>query len=60
MVRVDINKKELEALDKILDKVECPIPAGLIVGMWRVKIQQEVLKEKDKAMKEKYAPKKKK
>jgi len=59
MVKIDINREELEALDKVLKKVECPISTGLIIGMWRVKIQQELLKEQEKVIKEKYAPKKK-
>lgn len=59
MIKVEIYKKEIEALDKILVKTECPVAVGFVLGTLRVRIQQEIMREEERAMKEKYAPKKK-
>jgi len=58
-MKVEINQKEIQALDIILNKVECLPKVGMIIGTFRVRIQQELNKEREKQLKEKYTPKKK-
>lgn len=51
MVKVEITNEEIQALDILLDKVELkPIVGFKVVGL-RYKIQQEVNKEQQKAVK---------
>lgn len=58
MIKVNIYKKEIEALDRVFNKAKVSIVDGLILGTMRVRIQQEIIKEQEKAAIEKYVPKK--
>jgi len=58
-MKVEISQKEIQALDTILNKVECPVQVGLIVGLFRVRVQEEFKKQQEKQLKEKFAPKNK-
>lgn len=59
MVKVEISQKEIQALDIVLNKAEVPVKVGLIVGLFRTRIQENLNKEREKQLKEKYTPKKK-
>ena len=59
MVKVEISQKEIQALDIVLNKAEVPVKVGLIVGLFRTRIQQNLNKEREKQLKEKYTLKKK-
>lgn len=52
MVKIDLNKNELEALDYIISKTECPVKIGFILGSLRIKIQQSINIENEKAKKD--------
>ncbi len=57
MVKVDITKKEIEALDIILKKTKAPIIVGFLVGGLRAKRQQAVQKEEETKLREQYGKK---
>jgi len=59
-MKIDIRKEEVQALDTVLNEVKCPVKVGMILGLFRTRIQQEFIKEQEKQLKEKYTPKKKK
>lgn len=58
-MKIDIRKEEVQALDTVLNEVKCPVKVGMILGLFRTRIQQEFIKEQEKQLKEKYTPKKK-
>ena len=58
-MQIDIRQEELQALDIILNKAEAPIKVGMILGLFRTRIQEELNKIRENQLKEKYTPKKK-
>lgn len=58
-MKIDIKQEEIQALDIVLNKVEAPIKVGMILGLFRTRIQQELQHEQEKQLKEKYTSKKK-
>jgi len=58
-MKIEINNNELQALDIVLNKAEAPIKVGMILGLFRTRIQQEINKIKEDQLKEQYTPKKK-
>ena len=58
-MKIEIKNEELQALDIVLKKVEVPIQVGMILGLFRTRIQQELNKTREDQLKEKYTPKKK-
>jgi len=58
-MKIEINNNELQALDIVLNKAEAPIKVGMILGLFRTRIQQEINKIKEDQLKERYTPKKK-
>jgi len=54
MVKIDIQQKEIEALDVVLKKTKAPIIVGFLVGSLRARIQQAIQKEQEALMREKY------
>jgi hypothetical protein len=60
MVKVEISQREIQALDILFNKAECSsVKVGLILGLFRTRIQEELNKEREKQLKEKYTSKKK-
>ena len=57
MVKIDIQQKEIEALDVVLKKTRAPIIVGFIVGSFRARIQQAVQKEREAKLREQYGKK---
>jgi len=58
-MKIDIKQEEVQALDVLLNEAKCPVKVGMILGLFRTRIQQEFNKERDKQFKEKYTSKKK-
>lgn len=52
MVVVDVHKKEIEALDKLMEDAKVSVLQGYILGTLRVKIADALKKELMKANKE--------
>jgi hypothetical protein len=59
MVKVEISQREVQAFDILLNEAKCPVKVGMIMGLFRTRIQEELNKEREKQLKEKYTPKKK-
>jgi len=58
MVKVEINIQEVNALDELMKDAKVPIPMGMVLGLFRTRIQQEFNKEQEKQLKDKYVKKK--
>jgi len=58
-MQIDIRQEELQALDIVLNKAEVPVKVGMILGLFRTRIQSELNKIREDQLKEKYTPKKK-
>ena len=59
-MKIDIKPEEVQALDILFKKAEClNVKTGTILGLFRIRIQQEFNKEQEKQLKEKYTSKKK-
>jgi len=58
MVKVEINIQEVNALDELMKDAKCSIPMGMVLGLFRIRIQQEFNKEQEKQLKDKYVKKK--
>jgi hypothetical protein len=58
-MKIDIRPEEIQALDVILNKVECHVKTGMILGLFRTRIQEKINKGREKQLKEKYSNKKK-
>ena len=52
-MQIDIRQEELQALDIILNKAEAPIKVGMILGLFRTRIQEELNKIRENQLKEK-------
>ena len=52
MVIVDVHRKEIEALDKLMEDVKVSVLQGYILGTLRVKIADALKKEQIKLNKE--------
>lgn len=59
MVLVEINQREVQALDELYADAKCPIPMGLVLGLLRTKIQEAFVKEQETLLKGKYGTEKK-
>jgi len=59
MVLVDIKVEDVKALDALYADAKCPIPMGTILGLFRARIQEAFIKEKEKQLRGKYAESKK-
>jgi len=59
MVKVEINIREVNALDELMKDAKVPIPMGMILGLFRTRVQQELNKEQEKQLKEKFNDKSK-
>ena len=59
-MKVEIRQEEIQALDVLFNEAKCPVKVGMILGLFRTRIQQEFNKEREKQLKEKYTSKKKK
>ena len=57
-MKIEIKPEELQALDKLLQDAQVPVQMGLILGLFRIRIQEEMMKEQDKELKGKYGKKK--
>ena len=58
-MKVEITIDEIRALDELMKDAKCPIPMGLKLGLFRIRIQEELNKEQEKQLKEKFTDKKK-
>ena len=45
MVLVDIKAMEVKALDELMKDAKCPIQMGLILGLFRTKVQEAFNKD---------------
>jgi len=54
MVNINIEQKEIDALDVVLKKTKVPIVIGYILGSLRAKIQQSLARERELQLREKY------
>ena len=52
-MKVEISTQEINALDELMKDAKVPIPMGMVLGVFRTRIQQEFNKEQEKQMKEK-------
>lgn len=52
MVLVEMNPQEVKALDELMKDAKCPIQMGLILGLFRTKIQEAFNKDMKKRQKE--------
>ena len=59
MVKIDIQQKEIDALDVLLKKTKAPIVVGFLLGSLRARIQMAIQKEQETLMREKYGKKNK-
>jgi hypothetical protein len=57
-MKVDISLKEVQALDELYKDAKCPIAMGMILGIFRVRIQEAINKERETQLKEKFSKKK--
>ena len=53
MVKIEIRPEEVQALDVLLNEVKCSVKVGMVLGIFRTRIQEEFNKEQEKQMKEK-------
>jgi len=55
MVLIDIRGEEVKAIDELYKKVEgkCSIQLGLVLGLFRIKIQEAINKEAKRLQKKK-------
>lgn len=51
-MKVEIYVKEIQALDELMKDAKCPIPMGMVLGTFRVRIQEELNKAQKKHLKE--------
>ena len=58
-MKIEIKNEELQALDIVFKQAEVPIQVGLVLGLFRTRIQQELNKVREDQLKERYTPKKK-
>lgn len=58
-MKIDIRQEELHALDIVLNKVEVTVKVGMILGLFRTRLQKELNKTREDQLKEQYTPKKK-
>ena len=58
-MKIEMNQKEIQAFDMLLNETKCPVKVGMIMGLFRTRIQEELNKEREKQLKERYTPKKK-
>jgi hypothetical protein len=58
-MQIDIRQEEIQALDILFNKAECPVKVGMILGLFRMRIQDKLNKTRENQLKEKYTPKKK-
>lgn len=58
-MQIDIRQEEIQALDILFNKAECPVKVGMILGLLRTRIQTEINKQREDQLKERYTPKKK-
>lgn len=58
-MKVEIRGEEIQALDVLMEDAKVPIKMGMVLGLFRVRIQEELIKEQEKRIKEKYIPDKK-
>jgi len=59
MVKIDIQQKEIDALDIVLKEAKVSVVVGFLVGSLRGRIQQAIQREQEILMREKYGEKKK-
>lgn len=59
-MKVEIKREEIQALDVLFNKAEClNVKTGTILGLFRIRIQEELIKEQEKQLKDKYSKKEK-
>lgn len=58
-MKIEIRIEEIQALDELYKDAKCPIPMGMVLGLFRVRIQEELNKERERQLKDKYIEKKK-
>jgi hypothetical protein len=58
-MKIEINQREIQAFDVLLNEAKCLVKVGMIMGLFRTRIQEELNKEREKQLKEKYVKKKK-
>lgn len=51
-IEIDIKKEELDALDALYQDAKCPIKMGMILGLFRTKLQAAIIDKANKARKE--------
>ena len=54
MVKVEINVEEIRALDELMKDAKCPIPMGLKLGLFRIRVQEAFNKDQESKLKEKF------
>lgn len=52
MVKVEIKKEEIDALDKLLSDAQTPVQMGFYLATFRIRIQQVLQAEREKIMKQ--------
>ena len=58
-MKVEITMEEIQALDELYKDAKCPIPMGLKLGLFRIRVQEEFNRERERQLKEKFSVKKK-
>lgn len=57
-MKIEISQREIQAFDVLLNEAKCPVKVGMIMGLFRTRMQEELNKEREKQLKEKYSKKK--
>lgn len=57
MVKIDIQPKEINALDIIMKETKCTVVIGYLLGNLRARIQQGIEKEQEAQLRERYGKK---
>lgn len=58
MVLVEMNQREVQALDELYKDAKCPIAMGMILGLFRTRIQEAFVNEQEKKLAERFKNKK--
>ena len=53
-MKIEMKQEEIQALDVLMNDAKVPVKMGFILATFRIRIQEEIMKEQDKQLKDKY------